>query len=204
MYSPEQFAEKQPEVLFQFIRDHPLGIVVDSQLFASHLPMVLDVASNCLRCHMARNNSQWQTLATSPSALIVFTGPEHYISPSWYPSKQEHGRVVPTWNYAAVHVYARATVFDGEALLPHLRELTDSNESAHGLSWRIDDAPPSYVESLTNAIVGIEFSIERIEGKWKMSQNRPVADREGVIEGLAALDTHRSLEVRDLMKESRK
>jgi transcriptional regulator len=151
---------------------------------------------------MARANQQWETLRHSP-VLIIFTGPEHYISPSWYKTKEEHGNVVPTWNYAAVHVTGRARVFEGEALYPHLRQLTAANETAHGLPWRIEDAPRSYVDGLIKAVVGIEIQIDRIEGKWKMSQNRPARDRESVIAALEALGTPGSAELGSEMKSRR-
>lgn len=204
MYTPAPFAETQTDVLYEFVRQHPLGVLISHSepagLMASHIPMLADSSTGILRCHMARANRQWESLDRA-EVLVVFTGPEHYISPSWYPSKQEHGKVVPTWNYAAVHVSGRASIFEGEALHPHLRQLTLAHESTHGLAWSVDDAPGSYIEGLTKAIVGIEIRVERIEGKWKMSQNRPAADQRGVVEGLQRLGTPASIEVAGAVRD---
>jgi transcriptional regulator len=207
MYTPAHFAEARPEVLCDFIRSHPLGALISvseqSGIVASHIPMLLDTGAGVLRCHMARANPHWRSLALS-SVLVIFTGPQHYISPSWYKSKEEHGKVVPTWNYAAVHVTGRAHIFeDGDPLYEHLSRLTAANETAHGLSWRIDDAPRPYIDALLRSIVGIEISVSRIEGKWKMSQNRPEQDREGVISALDLLGTHTSLDMSSAMKMRR-
>ena len=206
MYTPAHFAENRPEVLHEFIRQYPLGALIstsqDTGLIASHIPMLLDTAAGALRCHMARANPQWQTLAAS-QVLVIFTGPEHYISPSWYKTKDEHGNVVPTWNYAAIHVTGTARVFEGEALYPHLRQLTETNESAHNLGWRIEDASRKYVDGLIKTIVGIEIKIHRMEGKWKMSQNRPERHRDSVIDALDAFGTHRSCATSNAMKNRR-
>jgi transcriptional regulator len=206
MYTPAQFAEARPEVLHDLIRRYPLGALVSTSseqgLMASHIPMLLDSDAGVLRCHVARANPHWQTLSESP-VLVIFTGPEHYISPSWYASKDEHGKVVPTWNYAAVHVHGHARTFEGEALYPHLQKLTSANESAHALTWRLEDAPREYIEGLMKAIVGVEIVIQRLQGKWKLSQNRPDRDRQGAIAGLDALGTHRSAELSDFMKSIR-
>jgi transcriptional regulator len=161
--------------------------------------MLLDESGRTLLCHMARANPQWESL-DGTQVLVIFTGAEHYISPSWYQSKEEHGKVVPTWNYTAVHVTGHSRVFEGESLYPHLRELTRENELGHGLGWDIADAPREWVEGLIKAIVGIEIAIERIEGKWKLSQNRPERDREGVIAGLDALGTPRGVAMSRAMK----
>lgn len=198
MYTPAHFAESRPEVLHDFIRRYPLGALISSSkesgLTASHIPMLLDSESGVLRCHMARANPQSAMLDSSP-VLVIFTGPDHYISPSWYKTKEEHGKVVPTWNYTAVHVSGHARIFEGEALCPHLEKLTIANESAHGLAWRLEDAPRSYIDSLIKAIIGIEIHIEKIEGKWKMSQNRSAGDQQSVIEALEGLGTPASDEV---------
>ena len=205
MYNPQQFAETRADVLHAFIREHPLGMLVTSGaagLEASHVPMVLDAEAGVLRCHLARANPQWQAVASAP-VLIVFRGPEHYITPSWYPSKQEHGKVVPTWNYVAVHVWGEARTFETqEELLPHLKELTRQNESAFAEPWAVEDAPESYIQALTKAIVGVEISIRRMEGKRKASQNRPLGDRFGVIEGLESIGSAESLEMAQIVKDS--
>jgi transcriptional regulator len=208
MYSPAQFAENRIELLHAFIRQNPLAVLVShdsTSLEATHVPMVLDAQPEphgLLRCHLARANPQWRMLASSPSVLVVFRGAQHYITPSWYATTKEHGKVVPTWNYIAVHVYGQARLIEEQAgLLRHLRELTDQSEAAFARPWSVDDAPKDYIHALSTAIVGIEISIARIEGKWKASQNRPIADRQGVIEGLETLGSPQSLEMAEIVKE---
>src|SRR4051812_13938188 len=155
MYNPAHFAESRNEILRDFIKAHPFGALVsngENGLEASHLPVFLDddqpTGKRLLRCHMARANRQWKTCLSAPSVLLIFTGPDHYISPSWYPSKEEHGKVVPTWNYVAVHVYGQVRLFEGtEELLSHVQELTRENESVFPLPWRLADAPADYVEA---------------------------------------------------------
>jgi len=204
MYNPAHFAEDRPEVLHQFIRQHPLGALVTcgpAGLEASHVPVAFHPDEGLLRCHLARANPQSQTLASSPSVLMIFSGAQHYITPSWYPSKAEHGKVVPTWNYIAVHVSGRARIIEDEqAFLRHLKDLTARNESSFTEPWAVDDAPPEYIANLMRSIVGIEILIDRIEGKWKLSQNRSKADQQGVIEGLQKLDTPESTTMAKLMK----
>lgn len=204
MYNPAPFAETRPEVLYDFIRQHPLGTVVTyapaDGLTASHIPMC--VGPGVLRCHFARANAQWETVAAAESVLVIFGGAEHYVTPSWYPSKAEHGKVVPTWNYTAVHVTGKPRVMDNGELVQLLHDLTDSNEAGLPDQWHVDDAPADYVIALTKAIVGIEIAVERIVGKWKQSQNRSAADRDGVIAGLNALGTARSTEMAEAMLTS--
>ncbi len=208
MYTPALFAEDQIEVLHAFIRQHPLAALVtcDSNgLQATHVPVVLHPelgTAGVLRCHVARANGQWKAVESSVSVLAIFQGPEHYITPSWYPSRKEHGKVVPTWNYVAVHVRGRAKLFEGsDDLLQHLRELTNQNEKGFDKPWSVEDAPTDYIAALTKVIVGIEISIESIEGKWKASQNRPEADRKGVIAGLKAIDSPASSEMARIVEE---
>ncbi len=203
MYNPAPFPEHDAAALYSFIREHPLGLLVVAPahgLEASHLPMFLDSDQGRLRAHMARANPQWRALAGA-KVLAVFTGPQHYISPNWYPSKEEHGRVVPTWNYVAVHVEGTASLIEEPAaLLAHLNELTDRNEAAVGLGWKVGDAPPDYIDALAKTIVGIEVAIIKVEGKWKVSQNRASRDRQGAIGGLEALGTPASLEMAELIR----
>jgi transcriptional regulator len=151
---------------------------------------------------MSKANSQWRETLPGSQALAIFQGPQAYISPSWYPTKQETGRVVPTWNYAVVHAHGTLCTFDdSDLLLDHLRSLTALQESRFREPWTIDDAPPDFIRGLTKAIVGIEIPITRLEGKWKMSQNRSPKDRAGVIEGLDALGDDRSGSVAKLIAE---
>jgi transcriptional regulator len=208
MYNPSHFAEERTEVLHSFIRQHPFAAIVSCGRDgpeATHVPLVLHPDTGpkgVLRCHMARANRQWETVQSSPAVLAIVLGPEHYITPSWYPSKREHGKVVPTWNYVAVHVRGRARLFeDRDALLSHLRTLTEQSEHALDTPWSIDDAPQEYLEAMSKAIIGIEIAIESMEGKWKVSQNRPEADRRGVVAGLDSINSPGSIEMARLVEE---
>ena len=208
MYNPSPFPEERIEVLHAFVREHPLATIVscgEDGLEATHVPVVLrpDIGQRgVLRCHFARANPQWKTIQSSPTILAIFQGPHHYITPSWYPSKREHGKAVPTWNYAVVHVRGHAKTFeDRDELIAHVTALTDQSERGSESPWSVSDAPRDYIEAMTKAIVGIEISIETIEGKWKASQNRPVADRQGVVDGLTALGTPESLEMARIVRE---
>lgn len=195
MYTPAPFAENRTELLDDLIHQHPLATLIAAGpdgLEATHVPMHLtrDAAGTArLRCHLARANPLTSLVVESPNVLAIFQGEQHYISPNWYPSKQEHGRVVPTWNYVAVHARGRATLFDAEHLLAHLSELTHHNEAAMGLDWQVSDAPADFITALAKTIIGVEIEVESMEGKWKLSQNRSSADRNGVITGLR--ESHR-------------
>src|SRR2546423_13495677 len=160
MYAPASFAESRVDVLHDGIRLYPFATMVsvrDGDIEVSHLPMVLDEASNVLRGHMARANRHWESLDQA-KVLVIFHGPHHYISPSWYPSKQEHGKVVPTWNYVAVHVTGIATVSHEPAfLLRNVTDLTNHNESAFAEPWHVTDAPASFIDGMLKSIVGFEI-----------------------------------------------
>jgi transcriptional regulator len=195
MYLPAAFREDRPAVLHDAIRAIRLATLVSRgavEPFATHLPMVLDPAAGArgtLRGHIARANPHREILAGDGRALAIFLGPHAYVSPSYYATKAETGKVVPTWNYIAVHVYGRATLIENrEALRRHVEALTDTHEAGRPTRWRVDDAPPDYVERMLDGIVGIALTVERIEGKWKVSQNRPAADRAGVVDGLETSD----------------
>lgn len=195
MYLPAAFREDRPTVLHEAIRTIRLATLVSRgavEPFATHLPMVLDPATGAhgtLRGHIARANPHREILAEDGRALAIFLGPHAYVSPSYYATKTETGKVVPTWNYIAVHVYGRAVLVDDRAALRrHVEALTDAHEADRPARWRVDDAPPDYVERMLEGIVGIALTIERIEGKWKVSQNRPAADRTGVVRGLETSD----------------
>lgn len=211
MYIPKANEENRLEVLHDLIESHPLASLVtmtSSGLFASHLPMVLERKSatrGLLKGHLSRANKQWRDFQPAVEALAIFSGPEHYITPSWYAEKQETGRVVPTWNYAVVHVYGTLKVIEDPAwLLQHLKALTTVHESAFPAPWQVSDAPADYVASLLKGIVGLELPIERIEGKWKASQNRSERDRAGIIEGLEELGTSESLAMQALVAGEQK
>ncbi|HEY4365267.1 MAG TPA: FMN-binding negative transcriptional regulator [Bryobacteraceae bacterium] len=207
MYNPAAFAENRAEVLHSFLRAHPFGTLVTNGPDgpeASHVPFFWDAEAGLLRCHMARANPHGRLLTSGARVLAVFTGPHHYITPNWYASKQEHGKVVPTWNYTAVHASGSARLFeDAPSLLRHLHELTDSQEAGSSHPWSVADAPPEFIEGQMKAIVGIEIAVERLEGKWKLNQNRPAADRDGVIAGLETLGSPDSREVARLMRDRR-
>ena len=207
MYLPAHFEETRVDVLHALIREHPLGtlIVHGAQgLEANHIPFELDPEPGplgTLRCHVARANPVWQSLPAE--SLVIFRGEEAYVSPAWYATKQQNGKVVPTWNYVAVHAYgAPSAVTDPVWLRRLVESLTDRHEAERTDRWRVDDAPGEYIDKMLTAIVGIELPISRLLGKWKLSQNRPPADREGVVTGLrregdaSAADLARSMEKR--------
>jgi transcriptional regulator len=206
MYTPPQFVEERTEVLHSFIRQNPLAAIITcgpQGPEATHVPVVLHAgegSNGVLRCHFARANPHWKSMESS-SVLAIFQGPDHYITPSWYPSKQEHGKVVPTWNYVAVHIRGHARLFENRDLIEHIHTLTNQNEQAFEKRWSVDDAPEGYIEGLSRAIIGIEIAIESIEGKCKLSQNRSKSDREGVINGLRTTGSPESLKMAELVAE---
>jgi transcriptional regulator len=207
MYVPNANREDRLAVLHKLMEDQPFASLItvgSSGLFASHIPMVLEQngANGVLRGHLSRANTQWRDYSPSVEALAIFSGPQHYITPSWYPEKQETGRVVPTWNYVVVHAYGYLKVIeDGEWLLAHLKQLTTIHEAGSPIPWQIGDAPTDYVASQLKGIVGLEMAIERLEGKWKVSQNRSERDRDGVAKGLAELNTTESLAMKALVEK---
>jgi transcriptional regulator len=159
-------------------------------------------AKGQLRGHISRANPQWRDYTPSVEALAIFSGPQHYIMPNWYPEKQESGKVVPTWNYVVVHAYGYLKIIeDGAWLVTHLASLTNIHEAASPVPWKIEDAPADYIASQVKGIVGLEMEVTRLEGKWKVSQNRSEQDRNGVAEGLAELNTTESLEMKALVEE---
>jgi transcriptional regulator len=158
-----------------------------------------------LRCHVARANTQWRDFKPEVPALVIFGGPQAYVSPGWYATKQETGKVVPTWNYAIVHAYGTLRIFeDADSLRALVRALTDRHEAGRTPPWNIDDAPAEFIDRQLKGIVGFEMPISRLEGKWKLSQNRPVQDRAGVISGLRELGDESSAAMADLMAASEK
>lgn len=190
MYSPIAFQEHAPDVLHRLIAEIGLGAIVtygNNGHQATHLPLALSVNGTSTRLcgHVAKANSQWRELANNPNVLATFLGPNAYITPQWYPSKLEHGRVVPTWNYVAVHAYGTAKAMeDGAWLLSNVKQLTAQHEGKFAHQWLVEDAPPEFIERLCAAIVGIEITVTRLEGAIKASQNRTAADQLGVYNGL--------------------
>ena len=196
MYTPAQFKIEDVSEAHKLLRAHPFAILVthgSEGIVATHLPTVLKVdgagALGRIECHLARPNTQWKTFAAESEALLIFQGPEAYIRPGWYPSKAEHGKAVPTWSYSVVHAYGRLeTVQDQDWLRKHVAELTDQQEAPHAARWATTDAPANYIDMMLRGIVGLRLEITRLEGKAKMSQNRELRDRTGVVQGLAERD----------------
>ncbi len=193
MYQPPHHREDRREVQHALIRSHPLGLPISSGeggLLANLIPFRLvntDLGMGTLQAHMARANPQWRALAAGAEVLIVFQGPDHYITPAWYETKRETGKVVPTWNYAIVQVRGTVRVIeDSQWLRAQVDRLTDGHESKRMVPWAVGDAPDDFITAQLKGIVGIEVQITAIEGKWKVSQNRNEADRRGVAEGLEA------------------
>jgi transcriptional regulator len=190
LYNPPHFREDRPEVLHQAIRRIAFATLVTEGLdglIANHLPFLLDAERGVLRGHVARANPVWREARLDREALIIFLGPDAYITPSWYATKAATGKVVPTWNYLTVHARGRLEFFDDvERLRVLVTDLTNRHEEARAESWAVTDAPAAYIDTMLRAIVGVELSIARLDGKWKMSQNRDPADRHGVRDGLAA------------------
>jgi transcriptional regulator len=192
MYLPKHFEQQDLDSLASLLKDYPLGALVtqhDGMLEANHIPFLLEgplAAGGKLIGHVAKGNPVWKHDTTEQETLVIFQGPESYITPNWYPSKQIHHQVVPTYNYAVVHVYGRLSVTHEEATKRRIvTDLTQAMESSRKSTWQVSDAPADYIEKMLNAIVGIELSITRIQAKWKVSQNRDVKDRDGVAQGLS-------------------
>ncbi|MER8834522.1 FMN-binding negative transcriptional regulator [Mesorhizobium sp. M0909] len=193
MYQPPHFQETRQDVLHGLIRSHPLGLLVSNGAegpIANAIPFLLDPdvpPNGRLRAHLAKANPQWRLLADNPLApvLVVFQGADAYVTPSWYETKRETGKVVPTWNYAIVQVRGIVTVIeDQDWLAGQISDLTMSQEGSRSAPWAVTDAPAPFIQSQIKGIVGLEIEITEISGKWKVSQNRPAADRIGVAEGL--------------------
>ncbi|KPN88394.1 FMN-binding negative transcriptional regulator [Pseudomonas nunensis] len=193
MYTPSSFAIDDLQDLHQQILATRLGVLVthgEQGLQASHIPLLLDAEqgpNGTLYGHLAKANPQWKELQNGAEALVIFAGADAYVSPGFYPAKAEHGKVVPTWNYVAVHAYGVAEVFtDADRLRNLVSALTDRHEADRTQPWKVADAPADYIDGMLRAIVGFALPIERLQGKRKLSQNRSAADIAGVREGLAA------------------
>jgi transcriptional regulator len=206
LYLPAYFEESRTDVMHALMRARPLAALVtlsDSGFNANHVPIETlpePLPHGMLRGHIARANPLWRTYRADSEALAIFQGPQAYISPSFYPSKQETGEVVPTWDYAVVH--ARGTlqfVHDSVWLRALVSRLTDAHEAPRHMPWKIDDAPPPYIEKMLSLIVGFEFSIASLRGKWKLNQNHPTANRLGVEKGLRDGADAASREVADML-----
>lgn len=205
MYLPNHFAESRPEVLHALMREHPFATLVTQGadgLTADHLPLHLAPeigVFGALQGHVARANPLWKTCADT-DVLAIFHGPQAYVTPSWYETKREHGKAVPTWNYVVVHVRGRLRVIDDAAWLSQqLEALVAEHEAGFAEPWRIDDAPADYIDKMLAAVVGIEIVISDLGGKWKTSQNQPPANRAGVVAGLRQQGTDDALAMAELV-----
>lgn len=193
MYLPPHFAATDPEALHQLIQTHPLGALIThgkGGLDADHLPFEFDAGEGehgVLRAHVARNNPLWQAVTDGQEVLVIFRAADGYVSPNWYPSKQEHHKQVPTWNYAVVHAHGRIRVRDDARFVRRLlASLTRVHEAAEPKPWKMADAPRDYLEAMVAAVVGIEVEITGLVGKFKLSQNKEGADQQGAIDALQA------------------
>ncbi len=193
MYLPSHFKVEDREALHGVIRAHPLGLLVTSGaggLMANPIPFTLVADAGrygTLRAHLARPNPQWRELAGGAEALVIFQGVDHYITPGWYASKKEHGKVVPTWNYVTVQVRGTVRVMDDPGFVrDQIEDLTRQHEGSRQSPWAVTDAPDAFVAAQMRGIVGIEIEISDMAGKFKVSQNRPEADKQGVFAGLQA------------------
>ena len=193
MYIPEAFREERPEVLQDFVAQHPLGALICATadgLTANHIPMMLGSGTDgrrLLRGHVARANYVWKSLTPDAPVLVIFGGADHYITPSWYPAKKEHGKVVPTWNYSVVHAHGTVRFADVKAQsLEYVSELTNLQEGSRAEPWKVADAPERYIDSMLSAIVTFEITVTRMIGKFKASQHRSAAERQAVAAALEA------------------
>jgi transcriptional regulator len=212
VYVPEHYRLDDASQALSVMRANPFATLVShgaDGLVATHMPTLVlqDGDAFTVECHLARPNPQWKRLAANPGteALLIFGGPHAYIRPGWYPSKAENGKVVPTWNYAAVHVYGRTDIIQhGDWLLRHVTALTAQQESVYQLPWKPGDAPEQFIAALIRAIVGIRFSVTRLEAKAKLGQNRDARDALGAADGLAARAEGMDLAVAEMMRATRR
>ncbi len=209
MYIPPHFEEARVEVMHELIRARPFATLVTlsaSGLNANHIPLHLSLEAGSLgilRGHVARANPVWQDLLAGTDALAIFQGPDSYVTPSWYPTKRQDGKVLPTWNYAVVHASGPLRVFDDPVWLrAQLEILTTQHEASRSEPWAVSDAPPKFTESRIGAIVGIEISIGKLTGKWKLSQNQAAQNRAGVVLGLKEKGDADALEMAALIESN--
>jgi transcriptional regulator len=211
MYLPKHFEEARIQILHELICAHPLGALVTltpSGLDANHMPFEIDpdpAPFGTLRAHIARANPLWRDFSRNVEALAIFQGPGVYISPSWYLTKRETAKVVPTWNYAVVHAHGALRVIDDRTWLrAFVERLTNRHEEARRDPWKVTDAPADFIETQLGAIIGLELTVTRLIGKWKVSQNRPPHDRDGVVEGLLQEGRDAAAAMADLVRQSKR
>ena len=210
MYQLPMFNEDRLDVLHDLINTHSFGILIsheDGDLSANHLPFVLHPElseKGTLRAHIAKGNSFWKKYDEGSDVMVIFQGPHHYISPGWYASKAEHGKVVPTWNYVTVHARGSLKLIDDpDWLMAQLKSLTTINEEGYDEPWKVSDAPEKYITGQMKGIIGIEIEIKSFEGKWKMSQNKNAADKTGVISGLIGDDNENSVAMAEFINSTK-
>lgn len=211
MYNPKHFQESRPEILGAFMRAHPFATLVSlggEGLIGTHLPLLWDpepAPHGMLTGHIARPNPHGKSARGDMESLAIFHGAQAYISPNWYPSKREHGKVVPTWNYVAVHAYGTLRIVDDAEWLRRLvTRLTDLHEGFSAVPWKVTDAPDAFIDQMLKGIIGVELALTRVEGKWKLSQNRPEPDQAGTIAGLDARGDADSRTVSAAMRSAKK
>jgi transcriptional regulator len=209
MYRPDAFRVDDLHRIHALMSATPLAALISSGtagLYATHLPTVLkdEGPFGLIECHLARANPHWLDLARGDEVLLIFQGPDAYVTPNWYPSKAEHGKVVPTWNYAVVHAYGRPEVMeDKDWLHRHVTELTAQQERSELKPWAPSDSPAAFIDAMLRAIVGFRLVITRLEGKWKMSQNRASRDQDGVVSGLRRRAEGDDFEIADILASAR-
>ena len=208
MYIPKFNQENDTSILHSLIKAKPLGAwttLADGEIAINHIPFILHNSSGALGTlvgHVARANPIFQKFSKNVNSIVVFQGEQAYISPSWYPSKYQHGKVVPTWNYIVVHAHGIPKIIeDPEWLLQHVNELTDLHESEQKLPWKVADAPKEFITKLLDAIVGIEIPIVKLVGKWKLGQNRPAPDQLGMAAGLISCGNSESQSLAQQIKQ---
>jgi transcriptional regulator len=208
MYAPKHFDETRLDVLHSLIRQQPLATLVTLSadgLVANHIPLYLRVDGSpfgTLVGHVARGNPLWKDTDTSVPVLAIFHGPEAYISPSWYATKQEHGKVVPTWNYAVVHAKGTLHIRDNaDWIRAQLLDLTGQQEAAFAKPWAVDDAPREYTDKMLSALVGIELPVSALTGKWKVSQNQPANNQASVQQVLLQAGNDQAVDMAALIKD---
>jgi transcriptional regulator len=207
MYVPKHFEESRIDVLHGLIKANPFGTLVGLTtrgLVANHIPLEIEdtpAPLGMLRGHIARANPFWQECSTETEALVIFQAADSYISPSWYPTKKQNGKVVPTWNYAVVHAYGAVRFIDDKSWLRmFVEKLTNRHEAGRSEPWKITDAPPDFIDKQLDAIIGVEIPITSLQGKWKLSQNRPIEDREGMVQGLLQEGSDSALSLAKLVR----
>jgi transcriptional regulator len=211
MYVPKHFEESRVDVLHDLIIAHPFSTLVTMSsvgINANHIPLHLIQEAGqygTLQGHVARANPVWSDLVNDVEALVIFQGPNGYITPSWYPTKQEHGKVVPTWNYVTVHAYGKLRVIDDPIWVKNqLESLTTQQEASFEKPWAISDAPVEFTDKMIGAIVGIEILITKLIGKWKVSQNQPALNQAGVVQGLKSLGKLEAAELAAVVEKAQK